>query len=447
MLAEHAPAVWLPVEPPGIYRHGVTQAHADGEVDMDSHIAAVTARLNERVTEISSAISTALEENIAELPRDGGMLELLHLGVKDHLQTILHALLHDVGVEKVTAPATAIEYARGAAQHHVPANAMMRAYRLGQRRLTELVFAELHACELEPTSRVAVIGAITRTLLKYIDSVELQALRVYQGERRLLLENQSTTREMRIRAVLADATSTDVDVATTALGYPLRSQHLALITWYPDDETVGDENARLHQFIRDLARAVDASASALSAPADPTTAWAWLPYRSPPGDVVTRIRDFVRARPDAPNIAIGAMGSGVGGFRRSHRQAQRARAAALARTRHQRVVVAATDPDVIAPALLRASVEEIREWVADVLGPLASDTDDHAHLRNTLQVFLRFGSGYEAAAEELNTDLSTVTSSVERAVVRRGRPIDDRKDVELALLACHWYGPAVLQPA
>jgi sugar diacid utilization regulator len=414
---------------------------------MDSHIAAVAARLNEQVTKISTAISTALEDNIAELPRDDRMIELLHLGVKDHLQTILHALLHDIGVEKITAPATSHEYARGLAQHNVPANAVMRAYRLAQRRMTELVFAELHAFDLEPTTRVAVIESITRALLKYIDSVEMQALAVYQGERKLLLENRSTAREMHVRHVLEDGTLVDVDAASTAIGYPLSWQHLALIVWYPDGETLGNEFARLQKFIRDLAKTVDTSASALVAAADPTGAWAWLPYRSPPGDVITKIRDFVRARPDAPNIAMGTLGSGVKGFRRSHRQAQRAQTAGLARSDHQRVLVAATDPGVIAPALLAAGVEEIREWVADVLGPLASDADDDAHLRNTLREFLRFGSGYKAAAEELNTDLSTVTSSVERAVARRGRPIDDRKDVELALLACHWYGPAVLQPA
>jgi DNA-binding PucR family transcriptional regulator len=111
------------------------------------------------------------------------------------------------------------------------------------------------------------------------------------------------------------------------------------------------------------------------------------------------------------------------------------------------VLVAATDPAIVAPALLAGGVEEIREWVADILGPLASDTDDDAHLRSTLRECLRFGSGYRAAAEVLNTNLSTVKSGVERAVARRGRPIDDRIEVELALLACQWYCAAVLQPA
>jgi hypothetical protein len=46
---------------------------------------------------------------------------------------------------------------------------------------------------------------------------------------------------------------------------------------------------------------------------------------------------------------------------------------------------------------------------------------------------------------ELN--LRSVKYRVGRAVARRGREIGtDRLDVELALLACHWYGSAVLQP-
>jgi DNA-binding PucR family transcriptional regulator len=412
---------------------------------MDSYIA-VAARLNEQVAKISTAISTALEDNIAELPRDDRMIELMHLGVKNHLETILHALLHDIAVEKITAPATSLEYARGLAQHNVPANAMMRAYRLGQRRMTELVFAELHAFDMEPATRVAVIETITTALLKYIDSVELQALAVYQAERTLMLENQNSVHEIQVRDVLEDGRSVDVDAVSTAISYPLRCQHLALIVWYPGGEPAGNELARLQQFVYDLAKAVDTAATPLLATADPTSKWAWLPYRAVPGDIVTKIREFTRTRLEAPNIAIGATGSSIEGFRRSHRQAQRARAAALARTGQQRVVVAATDAGIVFPAILAANIEEVREWVFDVLGPLASNTDDDARLRKTLRVFLHFGSGYKAAADQLNMHLHAVKYSVERAVARRGRLIDDRLDVELALRFCEWYGADLLQP-
>jgi DNA-binding PucR family transcriptional regulator len=411
---------------------------------VDSYVGVIAARLSEQVSKIGAAICATLEDSVAELPRDDRMIELMHLGVRDHLQTILHALLHDIDVNKITAPATPIEYARSLAQHNVPASAMMRAHRLGQRRFTELVIAELHAFDLDPATRVAVIEAITAALLKYVDAVELQALAAYQGERKLLLENQHSAREMQVRDLLENGTS-DVDAASTSIGYPLRWRHLGLIVWYPRDETAGDKLAHLQRFVEHLATAVDTSARPLFTAADSTSAWAWLPYRSVPGDVVMTIREFALTLSEAPNLAIGAMGSGIQGFRRSHRQAQRARAAALPRSDQHRVVVAATDPDIVALAMLVASLEEVREWVADVLGPLASNTDDDAHLRKTLQVFLHVGSGYNVAAEELNMHLHEVTFSLERAVARRGRPIDDRVDVELALLACQRYGAAVLQ--
>ncbi|WP_197519140.1 hypothetical protein [Mycobacterium paragordonae] len=189
----------------------------------------------------------------------------------------------------------------------------------------------------------------------------------------------------------------------------------------------------------------------LFAAVDRAGAWIWLPFGSAPGELTAQIRDYTNAQPESLNIAMGALGSGVQGFRRSHRQAQRAREAALAAERRpqasRRVLVAATDPAVMAAALLSTGIGEVRGWVADVLGDLASATDDDAVLRETLRVFLHRGSTHEAAARELNVSFNDLRSRVERAVARRGRPIEDRAEVELALFVCHWYGSAALRPA
>ncbi|KZS58552.1 hypothetical protein A4G26_13620 [Mycobacterium kansasii] len=76
-----------------------------------------------------------------------------------------------------------------------------------------------------------------------------------------------------------------------------------------------------------------------------------------------------------------------------------------------------------------------------------ADDENDEHLRETLRVFLGCGASYKTAAAELNMHFNTVKYRVGRAVARRGRDIGgDRLDVELALLACHWYGAAVLQP-
>ncbi|MCC3316056.1 PucR family transcriptional regulator [Nocardia africana] len=421
----------------------MTKAH-DGEVGAGEYVARIAARLNEQVTGVSSLIKDALEERIPELRGDARTVELLGASVEGNVDTILHALRHGIAVERITAPTAALEYARRLAQHGVPVNALVRAYRLGQRGLTELVFAELHAIDMEPTTRIAVIEEITDVLFAYIDWISQQVVAVYEEERERWLENRNSVRAMRVREVLAQDTAVDVDDATAAIRYPLRRHHVAMVLWYPDADSDSDDLARLQRFVRDLAGAVDVAAAPLFAAADRTSGWVWLPYTSDPDDPAARIRRFAATRPDAPHIAIGAVGVGVEGFRRSHRQAQRARAVA-ARSGAADKVVAATDPGLTAAALLGENPAAVRDWVGDVLGPLATDTASDARLRDTLRVFLRTGSSYKAAAQELGLHYNSVKYRVSRAVSRRGRPIaDDRLDVEIALLVCHWYGKSVL---
>nr|WP_210744099.1 helix-turn-helix domain-containing protein [Nocardia cerradoensis] len=400
--------------------------------------------MNEQVTGVSSLIKDALEQRIPELRGDARTVELLGASVEGNVDTILHALRHGIAVERITAPTAALEYARRLAQHGVPVNALVRAYRLGQRRLTELVFAELHAIDMEPTTRIAVIEEITDVLFAYIDWISQQVVAVYEEERERWLENRNSLRAMRVREVLAQDTAVDVDDATAAIRYPLRRHHVAMVLWYPDADSDSDDLARLQRFVRELAGAVDVAAAPLFAAADRTSGWVWLPYTSDPDDPAARIRRFAATRPDAPHIAIGAAGVGVEGFRRSHRQAQQARTVA-ARSGAADKVVAATDPGLTAAALLGENPAAVRDWVADVLGPLATDTASDARLRDTLRVFLRTGSSYKAAAQELDLHYNSVKYRVSRAVSRRGRPIaDDRLDVEIALLVCRWYGKSVL---
>lgn len=54
---------------------------------------------------------------------------------------------------------------------------------------------------------------------------------------------------------------------------------------------------------------------------------------------------------------------------------------------------------------------------------------------------------YTATAELLFLHRNTAQYRVRRAEEVRGRPLEDgRLELELALLACHWLGRAVLQP-
>jgi len=415
--------------------------------DVHGCVVSIASRLQQQVNQISLAICTALVAEMPELCGEDRPFEMLDAGVAANLDTIFQALLHDVPVGETIVPGLAMDYARRLARHGVPVNTLVRAYRLGQRHMTELVFTELGGLQIEPTTRVAAIEAITTVVFEYVDWVSEHLVGAYESEHVQWLEHQNSIRAMRVRDLLGDDTTIAIDTASAAIDYPLHQQHLALIIWHATD----DELAQLQLFTDDLAAAVGTSARPLFAAVDRAGAWVWLPFESAPGQLTGQIRDYTNARPELLNIAMGALGSGVQGFRRSHRQAQRARAAALAGERRpqasRRVLVAATDPAVMAAALLSSSIGEVRGWVADVLGDLASATEDDAVLRETLRVFLHRGSTHEAAARELNVSFNDLRHRVERAVMRRGRPIDDRADVELALFVCHWYGSAVLQPA
>jgi DNA-binding PucR family transcriptional regulator len=415
--------------------------------DISGYVAQAAERMHERLAEVSSSIRRSLEDEIPELHGNARIIELHGASVEGNVDTLLRALRYGIAVERVEAPTAALEFARRLAQHDVPVNALVRAYRLGQRRMNELVFREVSAIDVAASVRLPVLEAITATLFEYIDWISQQVVAVYEEERERWLENQNSLRGLHVRELLTSTEAIDIDGATASIQYPLRWHHLAVVMWYPERGGTGDELSRLQRFLRDLAQAANAGSTPLFVAADQTSGWAWLPYRSAPPDAVEKVRHFAGGRPDSPSLAIGAARPGVEGFRRSHRQAEAARGVAIAGGPPALTVISATDPGLSAAALLGGDIDDTREWVTDVLGNLAADNENDARLRETLRVFLRCGASHKLAARELDLHFNTVKYRVNRAVVRRGRPItSDRLDVEMALLATQWFGAAVLQP-
>jgi len=65
-------------------------------------------------------------------------------------------------------------------------------------------------------------------------------------------------------------------------------------------------------------------------------------------------------------------------------------------------------------------------------------------MSETLREFLDTGSSFKATADELHLHVNSVKYRVQRALERRGGPTaDDRLDMEVALLLCHWFDTAV----
>ena len=181
----------------------MAKAQLDSDVQVHGHVAETAERLHNRLAELASLMRQSLEDQIPELRGDERIMELLGPSVEGNVDTILRALRYDIGVERVEAPTAALEYARRLAQHGVPVNALVRAYRLGQRLMNELVFTEVRALDISEQMRYAVIEAITATLFEYIDWISQQVVTAYEDERERWLENQNSVRALRVREILA----------------------------------------------------------------------------------------------------------------------------------------------------------------------------------------------------------------------------------------------------
>jgi DNA-binding PucR family transcriptional regulator len=238
----------------------------------------------------------------------------------------------------------------------------------------------------------------------------------------------------------------DVTAAETALGYPLLQRHLGAVLWVESPASASDDPLeRLERVAAALAVAAGSRHAPQFVPCDETSAWAWLAIM--PGAVLRRDEpQTVIAERELPvSVALGELASGIDGFRRTHQQALRAQSVALAAGPHHVPVTYFVD---VAPvAMMCADIESTREWVRETLGALAIDSERNTRLRETARVFLQTGGSYTSTADQLFLHQNTTQYRVQKAEELRGRPLrEGRLDVELALLACHWLGSAVLQP-
>jgi len=238
----------------------------------------------------------------------------------------------------------------------------------------------------------------------------------------------------------------DLGSSETILGYRLRQHHVGVVCWAGKTEADGSTLARLEQTTAEIARSVGCEGKPIFLPQDESSAWAWLPLGARddfPAEAVSTCADGTGA---GIRFALGAVGSGVSGFRRTHQQALGAHAVALAAGASGPFLTSFAD---VAPlALMSGSIELVRAWVAETLGSLADDDEHSRVLRGTLRVFLEEGGSFKATAERLTLHKNTVQYRVRKAEQSLGRPVgEDRLQVELALLASQWLGAAVLRHA
>jgi hypothetical protein len=399
----------------------------------------LAAELMTHVTDLSKLLTARILEAEPELGADATLLDSLTASVLDNVSTVLRVFEVRPEPETVRAPAAAVDFARRLAQHGVPISALLRTYRLGQAAFQQAVLTEIARTDLDSATVTAAAKELSTVAFAYVDRISQEVVAAYQQERDEWMRNRTAARSARVVALLGNTVADLVEVEKT-LNYRLDQPHLALVAWSTSPAPAADRLARVEHAIAQISQELASPRQPLTVVRDESTVWAWLP-RANVGPVSAAAPDDGTVR-----IAVGDPAAGVGGFRRSHRQARLAQVVAMtADADVQRPLTAWADVSSI--ALMCTDREALADWVQDTLGGLAAQDDSMARLRETLSTFLATGGSFTSSAQLLHMHKNTVQYRVRKAEEALGRPLSARRrDVELALQACEWLGGSVLRP-
>lgn len=418
---------------------------SDIEERAAARIIEVARALGDRLTEMASALHLEIAAAIPELRGDPMILELLRASTQGNIETFVHLTQHSIAFEETTPPAAAIAYAHRLAQRDTSSTALIRAYRVGQRRMMDTSFEVIAAQESDLEVAYRAARLMHDLVFLYVDQVSEKVVAEYESERERWLANRNTVRATMLASLLA-GDGVDVAIAENALGYRLRQHHLGVVLWDTDRGNSTTALRRLESVVALIGEAVGSTGQPLFLPQDRSLGWAWIPLGRTPGEIdIVKIQRHVAAAEGSIRIALGTVGAAMPGFRSTHLEAARAHTVATIAADRAGLVTTYDEPGVRAAALLTRDLDSARDLVAEVLGPLAADDESVERLRETLLVFLSEGGSFRSAGERLHVHRNTVKYRVDRAVEVRGRPLeDDRFNLELALLACQWLGRAVL---
>ena len=178
------------------------------------------------------------------------MVQLLRDTVSGNVDTFFAAIRHGIPVTQVEPPTAALEYARRLAQREISADALCAptGWVTGRRwRRTQRDPHVEHRATTEP-QRVRTNGD---DLVRLHRLISQRVIATYQEEREHWVENRNSLRTLQVRELLAGGDA-DIDAMTTAIRYPLRGIHLAVVVWCPEFDD-GAEPAALEPSVRKLA--------------------------------------------------------------------------------------------------------------------------------------------------------------------------------------------------
>jgi DNA-binding PucR family transcriptional regulator len=370
-----------------------------------------------------------------ELVTDAPSHEIAGAVVRANIEAFALVLERDLPREAIEVPGLSIKLAREQAWAGVGIDEIVRAYRLGQ----EWLWDELVDCAREhvadPRALAAVVTQVGAASFRYIDVVCTRIAAAYATEAETIARSAGERRAGLVQAVLAGHAIDATEVEKT-LAYRFDGPHVAFLVWGAGTSSQQAGSSSVDDVVKGLTSLLE-SRHPLFVREGPDLMAGWITVTDEvPSDAIAELLAGTTV-----TVSAGTPRRGFEGFRETRREADRARAVALATSMDGRFV---SYDEVALLSLLLADVEAARAFATAELGALARDDNASATLRRTVLTLLRLGGPLEAA-EALLVHRNTVAHRVHRAEELRGRPLSERRqEVEAALLICEWLGRRAL---
>ena len=286
----------------------------------------VAERTSRRIDEVSRAIHHVI---LREVPRDSvGDQHLVDIVTAVFQANRVDHRARDCRTPSTRAhyevPAVAAEYARRLAQHNVPLEALIRAYRLGQTEFLRIAFEEARTVETNAAASLVLAQQIMDKTAEYIDWVTERVIRSYSVEHERWIIQRNVVRSRHIRRLL-EGRYPESDAPDAAIEFPVRLRHIAVIAWMDAVSAGPDALVQIEAELRRLRESLPMNGESLLVPADEATVWAWFPLLShtTSGELTSAVNALARRNTRGIYYAVGTIERGVHGFRVSHTRAQR----------------------------------------------------------------------------------------------------------------------------
>jgi len=299
-------------------------------------------------------------------------------------------------------------------------------YHAGQNVVWAYWMRTAFALSSDPAVLQQALAAGSRSVADFVDDM-VAALSEQLRRERAELARSSYARRFEVVSLILESAPITAGRAGAQLGYDLRRRHTAAILW---TDPRRPDQAALAQAAEALG-GVTRARQVLTVIASSSSVWAWLAAAA---DTDAGALTTATVAYPAVRIAVGPIGAGVDGFRRSHFDA-----VATQRLMSRRPDLrAARFADVQLVTLAVQDEQRAREFVARTLGTLA---DADRELRDTLCVYIAEQFSAARTARALYTHRNTVLNRLRRAERLLPLPLaGNGVEVGAALEIAQWLG-------